>query len=289
MQALTEITGVNKITRRAFFKRAARRYLFSDWVTHILAFLVAGAFFVGINQLGTCVESLIFAVTGNIELAYLFSSVYIVLSFAVTIPVLYGVVKFEINAVEGNGNVADIFNAFSSAVQLNRTYKLFFFTVFRTVICYLPFAVLWLFLSLYYYEGIFGLMLNVYSVDLIRLFLSSLLVMFLFLGLVLSAKYFTGVYVSVKNEEMPVKACFLVASNCNFMSAGELSGIMLSFLPLCILSLFTAGLLFILYTVPYILITMIMVSKYVVDVEMSRKAMSAMMYQNENNNNEMCE
>jgi len=277
---LTEITIMNKMTRRSFFKRAARKLLFSDWTVQVLAFLIAGAFFVGINQIGVCFETLVVSLTGRTEPVYFFSSLYTVLSLALTIPVLYGLVKFEINAIDGKGDIADMFSVFSSLGKLGRVYKLFFHAASRTVVCYLPFIAAWTFLNLIYYEGIFGIVLTVYSVDLFRLLLSALVGLMLYLGLLLSAKYFVGIYLCVLREDTPIKECFLVAANCNFMSKGELTGTLISFLPLCLLSLLTAGLLFILYTIPYMLITMVMVSKYIVDVEMYKKSTSALMYEN---------
>lgn len=281
---MTEITIMNKMTRRSFFKRAARKLLFSDWVLQVLAFLIAGAFFVGVNQIGVCFESLALNLTGRPEPVYFFGSLYSVLSLALTLPVMYGLVKFEINAIDGKGDIADIFSVFSSLGNLARIYRLFFHAAARTVVCYLPFIAAWAFLNFIYYEGIFGINLTVYSVDIFKLLLSALVAFMLYLGLLLSARYFVGIYLCALREDKSIKECFLVAANCNFMSKGELLGTLISFLPLCLLSMLTAGLLFILYTIPYMLITMIMVSKYVVDVEMYRKTTSSLMYENNINN-----
>ena len=145
---------MTKYSRRKFFKKAARELLFSQWIMQVLAFLIVGGCCIGIDQFGVSVAQLVFYLFDNLRLAELFNVVYFVISVAVSIPLFYGLLYFEIGAVSGKANLADLFVAFSDISLLNRSYILFFYTFLKCLIFYLPALVLFLFLDWYYYNGI---------------------------------------------------------------------------------------------------------------------------------------
>ena len=281
---MNEIVKMTKYSRRRFFKRAARELLFSEWICHILAFVIVGACFVGINQFGTGAARLILSVTDNLKLAEVFGMVYFVVSFAVIIPVLYGLLYFEINAVSGNTDLANLFFAFSKVSALNRAYLLFFYTLGKSLLFYFPALVLWCFMNFYYYNGIFGSSMSLFGVDIVRTLLSILEVVLFYFAFVMTSKYYVGLYVSIVRSEKSISECFFVAKNCEFMSERELSGTVLSFFPLFVLSLFTMGFLFVMYTLPYEVITITEMSKYMFESEMEKKKTLSLMYEEKDKN-----
>lgn len=253
---------MKNMSRRRFFKRAARRMLFSDWACQIFAFVVIGAFFVGVNHFGTSVGIILNELTQNIYLSsfiiYLFSFV----SFALVVPMLYGVISFEINAVHSEkGMLTDLFCAFSSKECLVRSYSLFFHVFFRGVLFFLPAIVVYCFRVFVYEKGMF-IDISVGGVDVVYFLINTLFVVALYLGFVLSSGTFAGIYITVNVQKLPVEDCFFKAKKTLRGSRFELAKISMSFLPLFVVSLFSIGFLFVMYTIPYVVITLVMYSKY---------------------------
>ena len=277
---------MNSIKRRNFFKKAARRKLFSDWLSQILAFVITGACFVGINQFGTSLSLMIYNITENKVVSDVFISAYLVFSLAFFVPLVYGLFCFEIKAIEGKSDLSELFCAFSGIDSLNRAYFLFFYTAVKMFFAYLPALVVWVFLTFYYHNGAFGFVLEAYGVDIVRIVLSVMLVVFFYFGFFVTSKFFTAIYVSIVRRDLPLRESFFVANNCVHIARGEIFSLALSFLPLFVVSIFTVGFLFVMYTLPYMLLTFVMFSKYLYDVEMSDKTTSHLMYIDSDNQEE---
>lgn len=269
----------SKMSIRRFFKRTARSILFSQWLPQIIAFLIVGAVYVGISQFGMCLASIVSLVTDNYNLSRVFAVVYFVLSFLFLVPIFYGLVKFEAYAVENKkSRLSDLFFAFSSMENANRAYGMFLCVALKVVLCFLPAIALWIFDVVFYYDGVFGYSLNFGNVDVFNFVLKSIFLVFLYLGMVLSSKYYFAVYISVVRPEFEPKDCFLLAKVCAHSVSHELAVITLSFVPLFVVSLFSMGLLFILYTLPYVFLTYTVVCKYVYEKEMYTHKIQTLLY-----------
>ena len=266
MTDLESIVQMKNMSRRRFFKKSARRLLYSDWVNQILAFVIVGAFVVGFNYFGTSVSLVIENLTHNIPLAGAFMCAFAFLSVVFVIPMLYGLVLFEIKAVRGEKNmISDVFSAFSDSELLLRSYNVFFRVFIISVLCFLPSFAVYFFGEFIYGEFVGALNFSIGGVDVASFSLNTLFVLLLYLGISLSCANFVGLYISVDRCDLTVAECFYTAKLCIYRSRGELGKTALSFFPLFVVSLFTMGFLFVMYTIPYMFITFVMFSKYLYD------------------------
>ena len=239
--------------------------LFSDWTRQVLAFVAVFAFFVGTNHFGMSFGSILFEITENETVAAFAMSFLMFASFAFGIPVFYGLVGFEISSVSGkNAKLSDLFSAFSDFDKVIRSYTIFFRLLFKGVLCFLP-AIALLFFKSFFYENLVQGNWHMFGIDIVLFCINTVLVLLVYFGIVMSAGSFVGIYISVKREDKQVDECFYEAKKCIKGSESELAKTALSFLPLFAVSLFTMGFLFVLYTVPYMVITLIMFSKYLYD------------------------
>lgn len=276
---MTELTKMNRSSKRRRFKREARQLLFSQWLCQILAFVIVGACFVGISQFGSAIAILLSVLCENEILAKIFIVVYFAIACAMFVPLIYGLVSFEINAVNGKGNLADLFCAFSGVELLSRSYSAFFYFVVKSLVYYIPLLLtVFLYLEIYYYENIPFEKMYLFGVDVLRVLIGVSFVVLLYFGFVKSAKHCVGLYLAVIRPDSKISECFFVAKNCEYLNRNEMAGVILSFAPLFVISLFTVGFLFIMYTFPYVLITVVMMSKYEVDTEMSKREAFRLMY-----------
>ncbi len=256
---------MKNMSRRRFFKRAARRMLFSDWTRQIVAFLVVFAFFIGVNYFGISASGVLYEIMENAAVSTFVISFLLFASFAFAIPLFYGLLGFEINAISGKKTeLSSIFSAFSDFDIVMRSYVLFFRMLFQCIFGFLPAIALFCFKNYFYEGGMLG-ELTFAGIDVILFLINTLLILLLYLGIVLSANLFVGVYISIKREDMQVEECFYEAKKCIKGSRAELAKTALSFLPLFVVSLFTIGFLFVMYTIPYMVITLLMFSKYLYD------------------------
>ena len=216
-------------------------------------------------------------------LSLLCFSTFLVLQYALLIPLIIGVFNFERHFLEnGKAHLWDLFYAFESIDTLTRSYKIALFFVFKSILYFLPSICLVYFIYVVYYEGIFGETIAIFGTDVIFFSLCVLLVIFTSLALVFSAKNLVGIYVSLIREDEDIAKCFFVAQLCVSVKGNEPSYLVLSFLPLCIVSLFTLGFLFIIYTLPYMAIAVTMISKYLYDGEMNSTSIGKLLYEQNN-------
>ena len=277
---------LSKTSRRTYFKRKARSLLFSDWPSHILAFVITGACYIGIYQFGSSLGYMFELLTGNTDVSVLFFALYFVLAAAFLIPIMFGLCVFEINAVEtGKPKLSDLFCAFGSTRELSFAYRLFFYVVFRIAAAFLPLILLVFFCDNFYYSGIFGVNAVIEEIDVVMFVLNALKIVLGYVGFVVSSKSLIGIYISVKRREKTFSECFLIAGICRRASGNEYVLLSLSFLPLFVVSLFTVGFLLVMYTLPYMLITLTLFSKYLYDKEMYTRNAAFVLY-TQNNNNE---
>ena len=267
-----------------YIKRCSRQLLFSDWINQILAFSVVFGMYYAFLQFGSAVSILAERMTANEAVSSMMFVLYLTLSFAFMIPLIYGLLQFEVNSLENDkSDLKDLFTAFSSPQLLERAYKLFGYTAIRAVFAFLPAMVLMFFSENVYYAGYFGEGVSFENVDLVFFAIQTLTVILLFFGVIYSFKPFAGIYVSLVRSEDSIKECFYVGAVCTGIRTGWMCRLVFSFLPLCVLSLFTAGFLFIIYTLPYMLISVTVLSKYFYQNEMLSRNAVDRLYKSEEN------
>ncbi len=270
--------------RRRFFKRTARKLLYRDWISHMFAFLIAGAVYFGLMQFGAGVASAFYTLTDNRYLTVLWFSLFYVISFYVMVPIGYGIFNFEVNALKNeNSRLSHMFFAFESPKMLVRSYKTALYAVWKSILNFLPAIALGIFNGTYYTQGMFGRTVSVFGYDAIFLLLETAYVVLLAVGVILSSKVFVGIYVTVERPEESITNCFFTANVCCASSKREMTKLVFSFMPLFVLSLFTLGFLFVLYTIPYVFLCITMFSKYLYTKEMVSKDISKVLYTAQNN------
>lgn len=272
--------------RRVLIKKEARKTLYNDWVMRILAFVITGACSIGIMQFGVSLSLVLEGITQNVKLSLLFYLVYILLSIVLVVPLFYGLVYAFVFSDTQNGKIklGDLFYAFSEVDILMRSYRLFLYTLIKLLVCFLPALLLNFFVETYYYQGLLFVESTLYGFDLVYFALKSIVMVFAFFGFVLSVKNILGIYVSVKREDKQISECFFVSRILCDGAKGELAMCAVSFFPLMLLSLFTFGFLFVMYTLPYMLITFIIYSKYLYDNEMITLKTKNILYENADKN-----
>ncbi len=252
--------------RRRVFKKSARQLLYSDWITQILAFILVGAVYAGLLQFGNVLGALFMYLTGNDNVYRIVLASYITFALILTVPLFYGLVIFEVKAIQGERpRISDIFDVFSDFGNVMFSYTVFLHVFLRAVVFLVPAAALWIFTDFYYYEGIFGFGFSFMGLDCIYFILKLCVLVLFYLVITVVADKMTGVYISVIREDVDVRDCFFVANVCMKHDKGEMLSVILSFAPLFALSMMTAGFLFVMYTLPYMLITLLVFAKYYYD------------------------
>lgn len=273
-----QITSLG-ISGRRFFKQQARKILYNDWICQILAFLIVGAIVAGVNTFGTSVYCVIAMLTPYLQTSELFVWVYTTLSFVVLLPLFMGLVYFEKETLEnGKGRITDIFHYFSDFDEITRAYSISLSTLFYVFLCFFPCIVLGLLKFYFYYEGIFGFTITYGNIDLVGTALRTLIVLLLYLGIVLSSRYIVLLFISTVRCELSFSELKMLSKVCIFGERVKITNIALSFFPLFVLSLFTMGFLFIVYSMPYMFITFVSFSKYLYEKEMFLKNTGRVLY-----------
>lgn len=251
------------LQRRRFFKKNAKKLIYADWLSQIFVFAVLFVSFAGLNSIYSGIVTLCLDITKNSLVSFLLSVLYVFLTFVFMIPLLYGTIHFEILAFEEKKPmVSNVFDAFSGTSILVRTYKTFLSFLIRVIPEFLVVFLLSKFIGSDIYYELFRMDFMVGNIDVVYLSFNVVLLVFVFLAFAFSGKHLVGLFFAVKNEDMPVGQCFKMARNACFGFTTELFLMMFSFVPLIVVSLFTMGVGFIIYTIPYLLLTFAGMSKF---------------------------
>ena len=156
------------------------------------------------------------------------------------------------------------------------------FALMKSFVYFLPSIIIDYYLKNIYDGDFFGYKNSVSGIDTVYLYLNVLMLVFAAAGFVLSSKNIMGVYVCIERENTSVRDCFFAAKLCVLGSRREMAKLVFSFVPLFALSLFTLGFLFVMYTIPYVAITLTMFSKYLYEKEMCQRNINNVLYAQEN-------
>ncbi len=265
---------------KKFFKSEARKTIYGDWLTHIFAHLLVFVCFAGIVSLGQQMGVLAFSLGISEHYASLFLLFYDAVALFMAIPLVYGVMYFEMLCSEAKRpNASVVFSAFSTPKTLLCAYELFFALFIRVLPCFAPAIAVWIYMQYYYSPDIFVLPVDIGGFDEAYFVLSTVLVALFFLGLVLSSRFFVGLYVCLKRPYLPKRDAFYIGSLCCHNNSSGLVSLFFSFVPLLVISLFTVGILFVAYTVPYITLTFMNAARFLYETQMNRKDIQNLVYE----------
>ncbi|MDO4608209.1 MAG: hypothetical protein Q4B40_03355 [Clostridia bacterium] len=182
-------------------------------------------------------------------LGYLLVSAVLII-FAIA-PLFLGVLNYFMRLIwEQNDSVLIIFKYFSSKKLYMRAIKFTLMLCLKlvtvSVIFFLPYFIIWLLSNQKLYE-LLGLSLPVWTSNLWALnsfvvFISLLLVCFYMI------RYYLSVFIFVANDEIDVAEALNMSQIISRRTGGDFTGLLLSFAPWILLSLFVAPLIF---TLPY--------------------------------------
>ena len=283
---MDEAVTKSKMSERRFLKKAAAKLLFSDWLTQILMFLIVGSVFYGIWQFGITLGLFVNQFTSNEKLAKLIISVFGLFALAIFVPLTYGLLTFEVNFISNKKSTpSDVFCAFSSSRAFFRSTDLFLGLMFRNLLYFSPALLLFCFNTMLY-PFCFSRYFYFAGIDVVLFLLRTLFVILVYVGITLSYSGFVASYIAVKTDK-EIAECFFEAGMCIRKNRSQITKLFISFFPLVVVSLFTVGFLFVMYTIPYMFITLTMFSKYLYDKRVYEKV-----NQNQHvsiNINEFCE
>lgn len=254
------------------FKKQAKKLLYRDWITHIGAFF---AVFVSTSALATAASTIMLLsleYTNIIVYSLIFLSLLILLA-ALCIPLYYGLCVFEYNAVNtSKTDIKDIFYAFSTPERYRRSFLTAFSVIWRFLIVFsVPLLILG---EIYLYlagqsENFIQVAIGGY--DITYTYLCVLLVIAFIISFLYFTRYFTAIYIVIECEEARVSECFFAAKIFNRKCLSTLILVALSYIPLAVISVLSFGILFIIYTLPVILITYFCICSHVCnDTKLSR-------------------
>ncbi len=265
---------------KKFFKSEARKTIYGDWLTHIFAHLLVFVCFAGIVSLGQQMGVLAYSLGISENYASMFLVFYDVAALFMALPLVYGVMYFEMLCSEGKKpNASVVFTGFSSMKELLGAYELFFALFIRVLPCFVPAIAVWIYMQYYYSPDILVLPIDIKGFDEAYFALSTAFAALLLLGLVLSSRFFVGVYVCLKRPYLSKRDAFYVGSLCCHNNSSGLVSLFFSFVPLLVISLFTVGILFIAYTVPYIILTFMNAARFLYEIQMNRKDIQNLVYE----------
>lgn len=245
-------------------KKQAKKLLYRDWITHIGAFFTV---FVSTSALAT-VASTIMVLSLEYTNIFVYSLIFLsllTLLAALCIPLYYGLFVFEYNAVNTDKtDIKDIFYAFSTPERYRRSFLTAFAVFWRFLVVFsVP---LFIFSELYLYlagESQNFIQVAIGGYDITYTYLCVLLAVAFVISFLYFTRYFTAIYIVIECEDARVSKCFFAAKIFNRKCLSTLILVTLSYIPLAVISVLTFGILFIIYTLPVILITYFCISSHV--------------------------
>ena len=252
-------------------KKYAKTLLYADWVSHIAVLFGFMVCILGLSFAGYASLALLNKYAHLTEVHYGLLSVFFTLFIGLpVIPLMYGLCVYAANTVGGHKpNILDLFYAFGSLRAFSRSYKLFFALVWRAIVVFaIPAACVYQAEVLLYEENF--LFVSYYGYDVGYFVISVGLFLLFYAAFAVFARYAAAVYLTAENELLPVSVCFSAASFALSCHNGchSYTRLMFSFLPLTILSVFTFGVLFLVYTAPLMLITCFLNAKTLTESSM---------------------
>lgn len=248
----------------SYFRKQAKEMLYRDWIMHIGAFLTVFATSCALFTAALSVTFLAAQYTSSLVYPFVLSSA-LVFIVSLCVPLYYGLFVFEYNVVNTHKpDIKDVFYAFSSSQRYKRSFLTAFAIIWRFLVC---FFVPLLFLSeIFLYtqgQSKYFIQIAVAGYDITYTYLCVLFVTSFIIAFSYFSRYFTAIYVVIEHENQPVSKCFFAAKIYNRKYISTFILLTFSYIPLAIFSVFTFGILFIIYTLPVMVIAYLCISSYV--------------------------
>ena len=232
-------------------------------MNHVAVFLGAMVCYFGVLFAGSAVLALSEAYVSPWVFT-LMDNLLPILLVICTVPLVYGLGVFEYNAVHDAGaDITDLFYAFSSGRRFQRSFLLFWSLLWRFFVIFaLPLALTNEFTVYTYGESVWFYPVTVAgSYDLTYFLLVVLILLSYTFCSAVYARCFTAFYLAVAHEEQSVSRCFAAAQLVNHGRNRRFFRLICSFFPLILLSVLSFGILFVLYTLPVMLISCFSLAK----------------------------
>lgn len=243
-------------------KKRARTRLYSNWLLHIAAPLCVAASLLGILFAGASVVS---ALDTLLSLDMLTSNsigaVFLVLFILAAIPLFYGLfVFFQRSAAEKPVSLLNLFHAFSSFRVFRRSFALFWAMLWRAVVHFAVPSLLFYEASLHdiYGSGYFYPVHTFFGIPSSGTELAVCGTILLMLALAHYTGYFYAVDLALIHDNKSVSLCFSAGAMITKGKDGAnlyITYLVFSFIPLLVLSILTFGILLLVYTLPYLLLS----------------------------------
>ncbi len=259
--------------RRRFFKSEARHTIYKrgNWLA-----LVFGCFIIMMLVCG--IKSVTGGLFGVID-PELLSSVFQrpmpkteyvgavlgdVLLVLLVLPIIFGIFNFASDIYESSGvssGVGEIFENFASAKNLSRCYRIIYSFAWRIVL----FA--FLLVSLYFGSDI--IYQKIYDIRGFQTALAVLVASYVLLGVIFAAgcilmmRNMLIIYIASKNPEMSIHSASKASAYVMRGHKIECFTLFCSFIGWILLSVLTFGILFFMFTLPYMMVTFAAFSEYV--------------------------
>jgi len=249
--------------KRKFFKNEAKRIIFSEWLNAVIATLVVVLVIAGLSAIQSAYLYLLSKqLSQNATIAV--SVFFNVASALVFLPVLFGYIIWCVQKYEGDAApVSNVFEVFSTPENLGRAYAVTLAFLMRAVVLFAIPVLLNYFLKLNtiriekHLSEIYPILPELFTV------VSKLFILFFYsIAFSMTAKLFMFVYIAIKNPDMSLRMCSSKAAK--LMRGHKVESVVLnfSFFGWILLSLFTAGVLFVIFVIPYMLLSIISFCSY---------------------------
>jgi len=246
--------------RRKHFKREARIILRCNYARMTGAAAIMLLLFAGVNAVKI---NLIRA--AGLEFSFFAMPAQLLFDLAALLfamPMIFGILKMAVSVYSGaEFTVGTMFDYFKSADGLMHCYRATAAIFVRTAAFLLPFLAVGSVMK-YVREELELLFPGNLNADLIMLAVTVIYLICAFAAVVTAMRYAAFLYLCVKNPEREV--CDMLKKSAALMrgNKAESAAFFLSFAPLAVVSIFTAGLLFIFFTIPYILFAYVSFMSY---------------------------
>ncbi len=243
-------------------KKRARARLYSNWLLHLAAPLCVTASLLGILFAGSSVLSLLDVLLPLDTLTYnCIGAIFLFLFLCTAIPLFYGLLVFFMRSAVGKPvSLLHLFYAFNSFRMFFRSFALFWAMLWRAVVHFtLPVLLVYeTYLHIIYGSGNFYPVHTMLGFQTSGIELTAYSTLLFLIALGHYAGYFYAVHLAIVHKRRSISLCFSAGAMITKGKDGAtfaIAYLVYTFLPLILLSVLTFGILFVVYTLPYLLLS----------------------------------
>jgi len=246
--------------RRKYFKREAKFFLRYNYIRQVFmtGFIILLTF--GLNAIKANIISIL-----RLEFSFYampLGMFFDLIIFIATMPMYAGIIYVNIKLLEGeNLPISGIFHYFSSTESLLECYKFIIAMFARLAAFALPFLLVGAAYAHIIYN-IFGDDISTVRLDIIMLCVSLVYILAFIICLVIFMRYFAALFIFIKNPCLSVRD--IMGKSAKLMKGRKIEALslILSFAFWLLLSHFLAGVLYVFFTVPYMILCYVSFMSY---------------------------